>query len=46
MPPYSDLIFEIEMVDLEVSPAPPKDIQKHEHHEGDGHDHSHDGHNH
>lgn len=46
MPPYSDLVFEIEMVDLEVSPAPPQDIQKHEHHEGDGHDHSHDGHNH
>lgn len=46
MPPYSDLVFEIEMVDLEVSPAPPKEIQQHEHHEGDGHDHSHDGHQH
>lgn len=46
MPPYSDLIFEIDMVELEVSPAPPKDVQIHEHHEGDGHDHSHDGHNH
>ena len=46
MPPYSDLIFEIDMIELEVSPAPPKDVQIHEHHEGDGHDHSHDGHNH
>lgn len=46
MPPYSDLIFEIEMVDLEVSPAPQKEIQQHEHHDGDGHDHSHDGHQH
>lgn len=46
MPPYSDLVFEIEMVDLEVNPAPKNDIQKHEHFEGDGHDHGHDGHQH
>lgn len=46
MPPYSDLVFEIEMVDLEVNPAPKNEIQKHEHFEGDGHDHGHDGHQH
>lgn len=41
MPPYSDLIFEIDMVDLDKTPAPPEEIQIHEHHEGDGHDHQH-----
>ncbi len=39
IPPYSDLVFDIEMVDLK---AP----EKVEHHDHDGHDHSHDGHNH
>lgn len=39
IPPYSDLVFDIEMVDLQ---AP-----EHDGHDHDGHDHgSHDGHNH
>lgn len=35
IPPYSDLIFETEIINLEVGTAP----EKHEHHEGDGHNH-------
>ncbi len=38
IPPYADLVFEIEMVDMK---APTEEIQQHEHHEGDGHDHNH-----
>lgn len=33
IPPYSDLVFDIEIVDLQEGTAP------HEHHEGDGHQH-------
>jgi cyclophilin family peptidyl-prolyl cis-trans isomerase len=36
IPPYSDLVFEIEIIDLQVA----------EHHDHDGHDHDHDGHDH
>lgn len=39
IPPYSDLVFDLEIRD--VQPAP---VEEHEHHEGDGHNH--DGHNH
>lgn len=40
IPPYSDLVFDIEMVDLQVG-----SIETH--HDHDGHDHGdHDGHNH
>lgn len=35
--PYSDLVFDIEI----MSVAPGEEIQKHEHHEGDGHNHDH-----
>jgi peptidyl-prolyl cis-trans isomerase A (cyclophilin A) len=45
IPPYSDLVFDIETVDLK--PAPLKEeIQQHDHHDHDGHDHGHEGHNH
>jgi peptidyl-prolyl cis-trans isomerase A (cyclophilin A) len=33
IPPYSDLVFDLEMVNIEAPDAP------HEHHEGDGHQH-------
>jgi cyclophilin family peptidyl-prolyl cis-trans isomerase len=33
IPPYSDLVFDIEIVDLQINKA------EHEHHEGDGHQH-------
>jgi FKBP-type peptidyl-prolyl cis-trans isomerase len=33
IPPYSDLVFDIEIVDLKPAGA------THEHHEGDGHQH-------
>lgn len=36
IPPYSDLVFDIEMVDMK---APSPDEHPHEHHEGDGHNH-------
>jgi len=40
IPPYSDLVFDIEMVNLEEG-----SVEQHDEH--DGHDHgSHDGHNH
>jgi len=42
IPPYSDLVFELEIVDLSEGPAP-------EHNEHDGHDHDghgHEGHDH
>jgi cyclophilin family peptidyl-prolyl cis-trans isomerase len=35
IPPYSDLVFDIEIVDIK----PPAPVQLHEHHEGDGHNH-------
>lgn len=41
IPPYSDLVFDLEIRDVQ---APP--VQQHQHHDGDGHDHGHDGHNH
>ncbi|MFK7784985.1 MAG: peptidylprolyl isomerase [Crocinitomicaceae bacterium] len=41
IPPYSDLVFDLEIRDVQAPAA-----QQHEHHEGDGHDHNHDGHNH
>lgn len=43
MPPYSDLVFDLEILDVQAAP-----VQQHEHHDGDGHDHGHDhdGHNH
>lgn len=36
--PYSDLVFELEMVNCDV-PASPTNKDNHEHHEGDGHNH-------
>jgi len=39
IPPYSDLVFELEIRDVQAAP-----VEKHEHHDGDGHNH--DGHNH
>jgi FKBP-type peptidyl-prolyl cis-trans isomerase len=33
IPPYSDLVFDLEMVNIEAPGA------AHEHHEGDGHQH-------
>lgn len=44
IPPYSDLVFDLEIRDVQ---APP--VQQHEHHDGDGHGHEghdHDGHQH
>ncbi|MDG1333048.1 MAG: FKBP-type peptidyl-prolyl cis-trans isomerase [Crocinitomicaceae bacterium] len=42
IPPYSDLVFDLEIRDVQ---APP--VEQHEHHEGDGHNRGdHDGHNH
>lgn len=38
IPPYSDLVFEIEMVDLQAPTAVP---DNHDHHDHDGHDHPH-----
>ena len=40
IPPYSDLVFDIEMIDLALPKA--GEEKAHEHHEGDGHE----GHNH
>lgn len=37
IPPYSDLIFETEIINLEAGAA----SQQHEHHDGDGHNHNH-----
>lgn len=34
IPPYSDLVFDIEIVDLNTAPVEP-----HDHHDGDGHQH-------
>jgi len=41
IPPYSDLVFELEIIDVQ---APEEEM--HDHHMHDGHDHNHDGHNH
>jgi hypothetical protein len=39
IPPYSDLIFEIEMMNCEAPMNAPLSPDGHEHHEGDGHNH-------
>lgn len=39
IPPYSDLVFDLEMIDITAPSAKPADSHE-------GHDHSHDGHNH
>lgn len=44
IPPYSDLVFDLEIRDVQ---AP--QVEEHQHHDGDGHNHDghgHDGHNH
>ncbi|NVK63140.1 MAG: peptidylprolyl isomerase [Flavobacteriales bacterium] len=41
IPPYSDLVFDLEILDVQAAP-----VQKHDHKDGDGHNHSHDGHDH
>ena len=38
IPPYSDLVFDIEMVDLTAPSIAP---QQHDHNDHDGHDHNH-----
>lgn len=43
IPPYADLVFDIEIVDLKVG-GPAKEVHDHEHHDHDGHDHH--GHEH
>ncbi|MGB0914479.1 MAG: peptidylprolyl isomerase [Crocinitomicaceae bacterium] len=45
IPPYSDLVFDLEIVDLKPSEFK-ESIQQHHHHDGDGHDHGHEGHQH
>lgn len=45
IPPYSDLVFDLEIVDM-YTPDGQKDIQRHEHHDHDGHDHGDHGHDH
>lgn len=39
IPPYSDLVFEIEMMNCEAPSSAPLSPEGHEHHEGDGHKH-------
>lgn len=42
IPPYSDLVFDLEIRDVQAAP-----VEELEHHDGDGHGHGdHDGHNH
>ncbi len=36
IPPYSDLVFDLEIRDVQAAP-----VQQHEHHDGDGHNHQH-----
>lgn len=38
IPPYSDLVFDLEILDVQATPPP---VQQHEHHDGDGHNHDH-----
>lgn len=44
IPPYSDLVFDIEIMDLTPPSSAPKDDHKHDGHNHDGHNH--DGHKH
>ena len=40
IPPYSDLVFDIEIMNIgEATPPPP--VEEHDHHDHDGHDHQH-----
>lgn len=36
IPPYSDLVFDLEIIDVQEAP-----VEQHQHHDGDGHNHDH-----